>query len=175
MISNNNNDDKSNDKKKYKIYFILAGFLTLLVLPEFMVVLGFLDSEITRIYFAYLFLALTLAILFYLFYHTYLREIYIAKKKTFRCKRCGHCCRLKVKLNRYDIEKLKENGLKKYISNGYLKQINGYCPFLTLKKGLAGCNIYNNRPDICRKFPEKRIFGLKAYDIRCKRLQDTKF
>ncbi|MFW6449753.1 MAG: YkgJ family cysteine cluster protein [Nanoarchaeota archaeon] len=103
-------------------------------------------------------------VLLYISFRDDLFEIYLASKR-FSCKRCGGCCKLRVNLTNKDKQRLKE--YKKYFEGFFLKRINGWCPFLEIKSGKATCRIYSIRPDICRKWPNKKKLGLKAYDKRC--------
>jgi len=111
-------------------------------------------------------------IFFYLTNRSNIIEIWRGRKE-FRCKRDGCCCRLLVQVSKADIRRLekvghkKEDFIQKKKGKNYIKQINGYCPWLKISKGVAECTVYNYRPDICRVFPLKKILGMKAHDIRC--------
>jgi Fe-S-cluster containining protein len=84
-------------------------------------------------------------------------------KKTFKCKRCGECCKkYTIKLYKKDVERIG----KKYptecftqrfeigpFNDTILRKINGKCMFLTGKKGHYKCEIYNIRPKICKEYP----------------------
>jgi len=82
------------------------------------------------------------------------------------CNRCGYCCTLITKIT--FLEKLRImlrghfNFTDKDSTGRVLKRVNGDCTFLTRKDGLAICNIYNIRPQVCRDFPYK---GAKECDI----------
>lgn len=102
-----------------------------------------------------------LAVIFYILYF----RAFILRRKKFRCLRCGHCCRLLVKLSKKDIQRLKANNEKKFMDKKtYLKKINGYCKFLIIKNGKATCSIYSYRPDICKSWPLKNFW----VDLRCR-------
>ncbi len=81
--------------------------------------------------------------------------------KTFRCKRCGECCKLyTIKLTNDDIRKIEKKYNKNYflscdeIENYFvLKRINNKCLFLRKKKDKYFCEIYDIRPNICQKYP----------------------
>jgi uncharacterized protein len=85
--------------------------------------------------------------------------------KTFICKNCGKCCKTyTVKLSDSDIKKIKKTGHKKKDFAEFdnfdpktgkysLKKINNQCLFLTERNNKYYCKIYNNRPEICRKYP----------------------
>jgi len=94
-------------------------------------------------------------------------------RKEFSCKRCGHCCRLLVQVSEKDISRLEKVGykrkdfLEKKKDKYYIKRINGYCPWLKIENGNAKCKVYEYRPNICRIFPRKKIFKIKANDCRC--------
>ncbi|MFH1307572.1 MAG: YkgJ family cysteine cluster protein [archaeon] len=91
-------------------------------------------------------------------------------KKNFKCTNCTQCCKLRVKLSKKDIERIKTE--LDYIETDkgkkWIKRVNNYCIFMNIKQGKSRCSIYKNRPDICRVFPVRRIFGFKSYDHRCK-------
>ncbi len=98
-------------------------------------------------------------------------SLYFGKQK-FRCIRCGRCCSLKVRLTKDDIKRLKKFSIDKHIilkkGKPYIRQINGYCPFLNIKGGRASCSCYEDRPEICRTFPKRIVWSMDAYDYRCK-------
>lgn len=86
-------------------------------------------------------------------------------KENFECKRCGKCCRkYTVKLSNKDIRRIKKAGFRKeYFAeidnfdrkygNYALRRINNKCIFLTERHNKAYCQIYNNRPEICKDYP----------------------
>lgn len=94
------------------------------------------------------------------------------RKQLFTCTRCGHCCRLRVNLEPEDIPRLEAIGKKDFVETikgrPYLKQVNGYCPWMDLKDGKARCTVYEHRPKICRDFPKARKWGMDCWDPRCK-------
>lgn len=94
--------------------------------------------------------------------------------RRFECRRCGHCCRLHVRLSDADIRRIEkgtkyrqEDFAEKNKKKNYIRRINGYCPFLSISKGRAGCTIYDHRPDICRTYPHFKRYRLKMSDSRC--------
>lgn len=111
-------------------------------------------------------LLLVILIVFYVFFF---RSFLFVKRK-FKCQRCGRCCSLKVCLSKEDIERLEKAGEKGFIEGtNYLKMINGYCKFLTLKNGKASCSVYRSRPDICKNYPiHKGELLPNSFDLRCK-------
>ena len=56
-----------------------------------------------------------------------------------------------------------------------LKIINGYCVFLSVNGGKSKCKIYSHRPNVCRRFPNVKIFSMKSYDPRCDAFKLPKF
>jgi Fe-S-cluster containining protein len=99
-----------------------------------------------------------------IFYLAFARQ-FVWRFRKFKCLRCGHCCRLRVNLSKKDIERLEKAGKKNFIKDTkWLKRINGYCMFLKIENGKAGCSVYNNRPEVCRWWPLKRF----TCDTRCK-------
>lgn len=87
-------------------------------------------------------------------------------QSSFKCDRhCGECCKKTlVEVSGKDITRIKKRG---YDENEFLmkdpfneerlflkKDGKGWCVFLKQdKKGMYSCSIYNDRPDICRKYP----------------------
>lgn len=105
----------------------------------------------------------SLIIILFFLYTLILRPILLRKKK-FKCLRCGKCCKLIVKLNKEDIEKLKRAGKKDFIHNGkYLKRYNGRCIFLKTKNNISTCTVERIKPRICRIWPLYKYTS----DIRC--------
>tara|TARA_Y100000310_G_C20682123_1_gene816608 strand:- start:1216 stop:1575 length:360 start_codon:yes stop_codon:yes gene_type:complete len=88
-------------------------------------------------------------------------------KETFKCTKCGECCRPRVKVSSEDISRIKELGLKEEefvdfdekINSKILLQKNNLCMFL--KKGERDekgedtfvCSIYDHRPEVCKQYP----------------------
>jgi len=101
-------------------------------------------------------------------YVAFFRDFVLAKRK-FKCLRCGKCCKLRVNLNKDEIENLKRIGEKDFLdeSNNHIKRVNGYCKFLNFNDGTTSCNIENNKPLICRNFPVKKGFIFRTVDLRC--------
>lgn len=97
------------------------------------------------------------------------------RKKKFSCLNCGRCCMFRVKLTDSDIEEIKKAGAELEIEEKsgkkYIKRKNNYCSYLSIKDGKSKCEIYEHRPEICRKFPRKKILGMKANDIRCRAIR----
>jgi len=98
--------------------------------------------------------------------------------KNFICNRkCGRCCIVTVVLLLdEDIKRIKKQGfsqdffvdyemLGEYRGKPSLKKNkDGWCVFLKKdKKGIFSCGIYENRPQICKKYP---FFGEKKICIR---------
>ena len=83
----------------------------------------------------------------------------ILTAKTFKCTKCGECCRPIVKLSKEDITSIEEIGKKEFfvydenIKSNVLKQVNYRCMFLKKEGDEYLCSIYNNRPEVCRKYP----------------------
>ena len=77
--------------------------------------------------------------------------------KTFTCTKCGECCKPLVKVSQREIELIKSAGKKDFTDDtGYsklLKQKDGYCIFLEKQGEEYLCQIYDHRPDVCRKYP----------------------
>jgi Fe-S-cluster containining protein len=113
-----------------------------------------------------------ISMILYLINRNNIKELILGRKQ-FSCRRCGHCCRLLVRLYDNDIKRLEDAGYKQsefavmIKKKPYIKQKNRYCPWLEIKSGTARCTIYENRPKICREFPQKRIFRMPGYDCRC--------
>jgi len=80
-------------------------------------------------------------------------------KKTFKCTKCGECCRPVVKVSAEEISRIKETGSKdfyefdKVIESNVLKQEKGVCIFLKRQGEEFVCSIYDKRPDVCRQYP----------------------
>lgn len=63
--------------------------------------------------------------------------------KSFKCKQCGECCKIVVKLNEKEIKAIKKSGYKDFLAKDpikgknidCLKRINGNCFFFNKKKG----------------------------------------
>lgn len=84
--------------------------------------------------------------------------------KTFKCVKCGECCRPIVKVSEEEIQRIEQTGLSRTLflqqnpidekeGKNTLKQINGVCMFLQRQGEEFICSMYNARPDICRKYP----------------------
>jgi uncharacterized protein len=84
---------------------------------------------------------------------------------TFKCTKCGECCRPLVLVDETDIKRIEELGLKRKNFLDYdpmnenaserniLKQKNNVCMFLGRKGEEYYCKIYENRPQVCRVYP----------------------
>jgi Fe-S-cluster containining protein len=87
----------------------------------------------------------------------------VLTKETFRCVKCGECCRPVVKLTKEDITQIEEAGHKKAdfvvvdpnnnITQDTLKRVKGVCIFLKKDGEEFVCSLYEHRPDVCRKYP----------------------
>ncbi len=86
--------------------------------------------------------------------------------KTFKCTKCGECCKPITKVTEADIQKIEELGYKREefldfdpfrrdsMIKDVLKRVNGYCIFLKDNKdGTFDCSIYGNHPEVCKKYP----------------------
>lgn len=100
---------------------------------------------------------------------------YFLSRRKFRCLRCGNCCKLRVKLNKREIDLIEKNGHRDFMNKGCIKRINGYCNFLTLKNGITSCQIENIKPEICKDFPLKKGFFGRKVDGRCKVYENKLF
>ena len=92
-------------------------------------------------------------------------KVNLLNQKTFKCERCGQCCRPIVKVSEEDIKKIEETGMKRedfldhdpVIENSKekdtIKQINGVCMFLESNENRFSCKIHQHRPETCRKYP----------------------
>jgi len=80
-------------------------------------------------------------------------------KKTFKCTKCGECCRPIVKVDEKDFIRIKEAGYNDFseydetIKSNVLKQKKGVCIFLKRKGEEFICSIYDQRPEVCRQYP----------------------
>jgi|TARA_Y100000031_G_C8048261_1_gene304933 Fe-S-cluster containining protein len=86
-------------------------------------------------------------------------------KKDFKCKQCGECCKLIVKLSKKDIERIEKVGYGKEEFAALdpleprskvkdaMKRRNSRCVFSDLKENKYWCRIYKIRPRNCRIFP----------------------
>jgi len=78
------------------------------------------------------------------------------------CKKCGYCCTLAVKLSSDDIDRIKRKGfheghfIEHMGQSRVLRMVNNYCIFLEIKKGIAGCQVYDARPKNCVEYPGTR-------------------
>ncbi|MFC1704897.1 YkgJ family cysteine cluster protein [Nanoarchaeota archaeon] len=82
--------------------------------------------------------------------------------QTFKCGRCGECCkRLYILLNDSDIKNIEKLGyvldcfsevepVGEFKGKRVLRKVDERCIFLT-KDNL--CKIYESRPEICKKYP----------------------
>ena len=86
-------------------------------------------------------------------------------KKTFRCRRCGECCKkYTIRLLKDDIKRIKnkcynevyfldKETIGPYKGKFILKKINERCVFLKKKDNTYFCKIYDIRPKICKQYP----------------------
>ena len=100
-------------------------------------------------------------------------------RKEFRCRRCGVCCRLAVAVDDDEVAIIRAKGFNEFIEfrkgRKYLKRINNYCIFLTLKKGISECSIYDIRPRVCRQYPRTITYWFNAIDPRCRSFDKPRF
>jgi Fe-S-cluster containining protein len=93
----------------------------------------------------------------------FVSRVRLAKKKgRFKCMMCGNCCRLRfIHLTKDDIARIQSKGHSDFHDNVggecMLKRIRGRCMFVGKDDS---CSIYEIRPEVCRKFPFFRMFGL---------------
>lgn len=89
------------------------------------------------------------------------------------CKRCGNCCTIgeisvdpSLTLKEIEFVVRRVGGSTFYPDPvGHLKVVLGRCPYLA-KDGCT-CLIYENRPEICKEYPEepaKIVPGCRYYD-----------
>jgi Fe-S-cluster containining protein len=101
-------------------------------------------------------------------------------RKTFRCRRCGDCCRkLLVFVDEDDIKKIESLCYKReeFVEPDYdaqkqskqllVKRIDNKCIFLRKDKDGYECQIYAHRPKVCRIYPflSDRIESCKPTNI----------
>lgn len=118
------------------------------------------------------------------------------RKTPFTCMRCGRCCSFHVLLTRRDIARLETAGysrkdfVKRRLGLAFLrKDHDGECIFLARTHPgeqpgtppghaesqedndtatIAVCRVYENRPAMCRRFPDLRLGVVCGKDPRCK-------
>ncbi len=86
--------------------------------------------------------------------------------ESFVCERCGECCiKYVVKLSKADIERIKKKGYseREFVeidknlpepTKTVLRKKEDYsCVFLKGGKGNYHCQIYDARPNVCRRYP----------------------
>jgi len=91
----------------------------------------------------------------------YIKLITMLNPKTFKCTKCGECCRPIVKISDNEIKRIESLGLKREnfteddgkLNSKVLKQKNGVCMFLKRSGDEFICSIYDHRPRICQKYP----------------------
>ncbi len=87
----------------------------------------------------------------------------------FSCRGCGFCCQLDVVLTKQDIRRLEIAGFEGFTRAEddvlMLRMKGRHCLFYV--SGM--CRIYENRPDICRRFPF-RIDG--SVSQKCRQMRD---
>lgn len=95
--------------------------------------------------------------------------------KTFVCEHCGECCKkLYIVLSDEDIKQIEKLGYSKddfcegevvgeFKGRFVLKKEDGQCIFLKKEANGYSCEIYESRPEICKKYPffEKEIESCK--------------
>lgn len=87
-------------------------------------------------------------------------------RKTFKCTKCGECCKPITKVSEEDIKRIEQLGHRRedFLDidpfrresevKDVLKRKNGYCTFLRDNKDKTfDCTIYENRPQVCRDYP----------------------
>lgn len=79
-------------------------------------------------------------------------------KKDFTCIRCGNCCKMKLVVNDYDIQKIEEKGYEDFyekdvLGRTVLKMIDNKCIFLKENEHSYYCEVYEYRPNSCEKYP----------------------
>ena len=83
-------------------------------------------------------------------------------KKSFRCERCGDCCKHITKIEKEDIEKIKSLSYKEsdfveedpFDKEGFVLKIkDNKCIFLANNDKINFCKIYDSRPEVCRIYP----------------------
>lgn len=93
------------------------------------------------------------------------------------CMKCAECCRNYpfVELSKDEIHLLEQvtglsfelftNPKRKTIEEYFLQfKESGHCFFLEESNGCYSCSVYESRPEICRKFPCKRIQKKACYE-----------
>ena len=98
------------------------------------------------------------------------------------CQECGACCRalptwegpnIYVRLNRYDLDQLTSEEQKNYVVEfqdeygavAAIGMIDRRCSALKGEIGCSvSCDVYENRPDICREFQPGSEQCLRARD-----------
>ncbi len=96
-------------------------------------------------------------------------EVYSLSAFSLVCGRCGNCCKTEKVLVRggdlfpianklgISVSEFVEKYLEKAHTwneyDGYIKLVDGKCPFLEEEKGVYSCSIYQVRPLQCRLFP----------------------
>lgn len=96
-------------------------------------------------------------------FSTFLYQVKLASKKgRFVCFKCGNCCRLRfIHLTQDDIERIQSQGHRDFYDDigreHMMKRSKGRCVFIGRDDS---CSIYELRPEVCRKFPFFKTFGL---------------
>jgi len=81
--------------------------------------------------------------------------------KTFKCTKCGECCRPIVQVDEKDIQRIEQTGRKRedfvvhdeQLQKNTLKQHQKVCIFLKWEGEEFVCSLYEHRPEVCRKYP----------------------
>jgi len=69
------------------------------------------------------------------------------------CTRCGACCNMKDIINDPEIMLWMGAGFLKLVNQELVDGETGMCRHLRFIDGKAHCEIYETRPEFCRKFP----------------------
>jgi Fe-S-cluster containining protein len=82
------------------------------------------------------------------------------RRRDFRCRMCGNCCRFRVTpLRAEDVRRLEQAGYRDFTAEKgelSLRRVNGRCVFL---EG-DSCTVYEVRPQVCREFPFFKVYGV---------------
>jgi len=74
----------------------------------------------------------------------------------FNCLECSACCfsdqKYYILISFEEREKYKDFSLITLSNLNFIEMKNGKCPALLLKDDKYYCSIYENRPEVCRKF-----------------------
>ena len=78
--------------------------------------------------------------------------------RKWKCKHCGYCCTLRVRLSFKEYLKILLLGYKNFtekdgLGRRCIKLPDDKCFFLTKKNNKPFCKIYKHRPKMCREYP----------------------